>query len=85
MATQKKNDLAKQAGGALALPFNYGDDSNSGWEGTDSSDFSIPFLAIFQAGSPQIKKKGGEYVEGAEEGMLYNTATGEIYDGDAGV
>ena len=82
---KKKTALAKTAGGALELPFSYGDDTGGGWEGTDSEDFTIPFLAILQSGSPQCKKKGAEYIEGAEEGMLYNTATGEIYDGDTGV
>ena len=86
MATQDKKALAKQAaGGSLALPFSYGEDAGGGFEGTSADDFSIPFLAILQSGSPQVKKKGAEYVEGAEEGMLYNTATGEIFDGDAGV
>ncbi len=86
MATSKKNELEKkQAGGALAPKFDYGADAGAGWEGTSSDDFTIPFLAILQSGSPQVKKKGAEYVEGAEEGMLYNTATGEIFDGDAGV
>lgn len=86
MATAKKNALAKtEAGGALALPFNYGEDEGGGFEGTTSDDFSIPFLSILQSGSPQCKKKGSEYIEGAEEGMLYNTATGEITKGDVGV
>lgn len=82
----KKNELAKKAaGGALAPKFDYGEDAGSGFEGTSSEDFTIPFLAILQSGSPQVKKKSAEYIEGAEEGMLYNTATGEIFDGDAGV
>jgi len=84
----KKNELAKkEAAGALALPggYDYGDNAGAGWENTGSEDFTIPFLAILQSGSPQVKKKGAEYVDGAEEGMLYNTATGEIFDGDDGV
>jgi len=82
---KKKNELATKEAAAALAKFDYGDDSGAGWEGTSSDDFAIPFLAILQAGSPQVKKKGAEYVEGAEEGMLYNTASGEIFDGDAGV
>jgi len=86
MATEEKKALAKTAAaGALALPFEYGDDTGGGFEGTSSEDFAIPFLAILQSGSPQVKKKGAEYIDGAEEGMLYNTASGEIFDGDKGV
>lgn len=86
MATSKKSELAtNKGGGALATKYDYGQDAASGWENTSTEDFTIPFLAILQSGSPQIKKKGAEYIEGAEEGMLYNTATGEIYDGEAGV
>jgi hypothetical protein len=86
MATEEKKALAKTAApGALAMPFDYGTEAGSGWEGTSNEDFAIPFLSILQSGSPQVKKKGAEYVEGAEEGMLYNTATGELYDGDTGV
>jgi len=86
MSDKRKNELAKKAAaGALAPAYDYGSDAGGGFEGTSSEDFTIPFLAILQAGSPQVKKKGAEYVEGAEEGMLYNTATGEVFDGDAGV
>ena len=86
MAISKKDALAKtEAGGALALPYNYGEEAGSGWEGTSNEDFAIPWLAILQAGSPKVKKKGAEYIDGAEEGMLYNTATGEIFNGDDGV
>jgi hypothetical protein len=88
MADKKKNELAKkEAAGALALPggYDYGDDANSGWENTGTEDFTIPFLAILQSGSPQCKEAEPEYIEGAREGMLINTATQELYDGKAGV
>jgi hypothetical protein len=86
MSKKDENALAtNKGGGALAPKFDYGEDAGGGWEGTSSDDFTIPFLAILQSGSPQCKKKGAEYIEGAEEGMLLNTATGEIYSGDDGV
>ncbi len=85
MATEKNKLATQPAAGALALPFDYGEQAGSGWEGTSTEDFAIPWLAILQAGSPQVKKKGAEYVQDAEEGMLYNTATGEIFNGDEGV
>jgi hypothetical protein len=88
MATKdKENALAKNAAGttALAGAYDYGTDANAGWENTGADDFTVPFLSVLQAGSPQCKKKNAKHVEGAEEGMLYNTATGDIYGAEEGV
>jgi hypothetical protein len=84
----KKNKLAKtDEAGALALPggHDYGDDVGSGWENTGTEDFTIPFLAILQSGSPQCVETEAEHIEGAKPGMLINTATQELYDGKHGV
>jgi hypothetical protein len=35
--------------------------------------------------SPQCKKSDGAYIKGAEEGMLYNSVTQEVFSGEAGV
>ena len=35
--------------------------------------------------SPQLSKRDGAYIEGAEEGDIFNTVTGEIWGGDKGV
>lgn len=84
---KKKNELAKKEATALALPggHDYGEDVGSGWENTGTEDFTIPFLAILQSGSPQCKEAEAEYIEGAREGMLINTATQEVFNGKDGV
>lgn len=85
---KKKNELAKkEAAAALALPggHDYGDDANSGWENTDSEDFTIPFLSIIQAMSPQVQETEAEYNPDAKAGMLMNTASQELFDGKDGV
>lgn len=46
---------------------------------TSSEDFAIPFLYILQSGSPQVKKSSGDFVEGAEEGLIYNTVSKQLY------
>lgn len=51
----------------------------------DAADNTIPFLAILQKGSPQVNRKKPEYIEGAEAGMLVNTALGRVFPGDTGV
>lgn len=47
---------------------------------TTAEDFAIPFLYILQSNSPQVKKSSGDYVEGAEEGKIYNTVSKELYE-----
>lgn len=52
---------------------------------TAAIDNTLPFLGILQALSPQIKKQEPEYIPGAEEGMIFNTATGQLWKGEEGV
>lgn len=46
---------------------------------TSARDTVVPFLAILQSGSPQVKKQNGEYIQGAEPGMIMNTATKQLW------
>ena len=56
-------------------------------EGTafGADEMQIPFVRALQALSPQLSKKKPEYIEGAEQGDLFNTVTGEVWKGDDGV
>lgn len=54
--------------------------AGAGLQGLSKDDLAIPFLVILQANSPQCKRSDGAYVEGAAEGMLYNSVTKEVYD-----
>lgn len=81
-ADQQKALVASN-GGALAQMFE--EDMGSGFENTDDQSFAIPFLQILQSGSPQCKRSDGAYIKGAEEGMLFNTVTGELFDGEEGL
>jgi hypothetical protein len=53
--------------------------SNRGSEEVTINDLTIPRLSIIQDLSPQRKKNASEYIEGAEEGMLFNTVTNQLY------
>lgn len=53
-------------------------DGPTGLEGVDAKDVSLPRWTILQGLSPQVNSRKDEYVEGAQIGMLFNTATGEI-------
>lgn len=81
----KKNEVAvKDENNALALFGNerpdYVTDTSRGSEGITTDDLSLPRLSIIQDLSPQRKKGKDEYIEGAEEGMVFNTASNALYD-----
>lgn len=61
---------------------NYGDYASAGFETVRQEDLAIPFLAILHTTSPQVED---DNPKGAKAGMLFNTVTQELYDGDAGV
>ena len=61
------------------------EDQGSGAEGMDSQDFMIPRISLLQQMSPQVNKRDGEYVEGAEAGDIFNTVTRTATSGDKGI
>ncbi len=50
-----------------------------GNEDVTVDDLSIPRLDVIQSLSPQRKKSDPAYIEGAEEGMLFNSVTQALY------
>ena len=52
---------------------------NAGSEEVTTSDKVLPRVDVLQALSPQIKKSDPAYIEGAEQGQIFNTVTGEVY------
>ena len=60
-------------------------DAGSGLEGISTIDLAIPRLGILQALSPQCNKADDLFIEGAEPGMIYESVSGELFDGDPGV
>jgi len=54
-------------------------EGNRGAENVTHSDLVIPRLEIVQSLSPARNKSHPDYIPGAEEGVLYNNVTREIY------
>ncbi|MDH3375391.1 MAG: hypothetical protein OEQ39_00270 [Gammaproteobacteria bacterium] len=54
-------------------------DSKRGQEGVGVEDLTIPRLQLIQDLSPQRKKNDPQYIEGAEEGMMFNSVTKALY------
>ena len=76
-----KNDLAtKESSTAIAMVSNFEQDAASSFAGMGQEDFALPFLKLLTNTSPEV----GE-IDGALPGMIYNSVTGELYDGKKGI
>jgi hypothetical protein len=58
----------------------YEQDKGAGLENADKDAYAMPFLIMLQKGSPQVDEDDGAHVEGAKQGMLFNTVTGKFYE-----
>jgi len=68
------------------LPANmFEEDAAKGLGAIGQDDLALPFLKILGQLSPEVNKRDGKYVEGAEPGMIFNSVTGELYDGVKGI
>jgi hypothetical protein len=71
---------------SAGLPTNvFEDDAAKGLGTIGQEDLALPFLKILGQLSPEVNKRDGKYVEGAEPGMIYNSVSGELYDGVKGI
>ena len=68
------------------LPANmFEDDAAKGLGKISQEDLALPFLKILGQLSPEVNKRDGKYVEGVEPGMIFNSVSGELYDGVKGI
>ena len=71
---------------SAGLPSNmFEDDAAKGLGAIGQEDLALPFLKILGQLSPEVNKRDGKYVEGAEPGMIFNSVSGELYDGVKGI
>ena len=84
MNKEQGTGMAKRAD--APLPANvFEDDMGKGLGTIGQQDLALPFLKILAQLSPEVNKRDGKYVEGAEAGMIYNSVTGELYNGTEGI
>ena len=68
------------------LPANmFEEDAAKGLGNISQQDLALPFLKILAQLSPEVNERDGKYVKGAKAGMIYNSVTGELYDGVEGI
>ena len=73
------NQVAEKKEGALAVNL-FEADANQGAQNIAQEDLALPFLKILGQLSPEVNKRDGKYVEGAEPGKIINTVTNTLYD-----
>ena len=73
------NQVAEKKEGALAVNL-FEADAQMGAQNISQEDLALPFLKILGQLSPEVNKRDGKYVEGAEPGKIINTVTNELYD-----
>ncbi len=80
MAKKDENKEIVKAPSHEVVPDYIKKDSKRGSENVDMEDIAIPRLELIQALSPCRKKNDSAYIEGAEEGMMYNNVTRELFE-----
>ena len=79
------NQVAEKKKSDVALTGMFEEDANTSFGNMDSDDNALPFLRVLGQLSPECNKRDAKYVDGAEPGMIFNTVTKQLYDGEAGV
>jgi len=82
-----KNEVAKKQNTEVAV---FDDsillaDAGAGLENVTRDDLIIPRLSILQALSPQVNKRDGAYIEGAEQGSIFDNVANSVHDGATGL
>ena len=72
------NQVATKKEGALATNL-FEADANQGAQNISQEDLALPFLKILGQLSPEVNKRDGKYVEGAEPGKIINTVTNQLF------
>lgn len=81
MAESKQSkEVAEKKNTQVASYEGYADYAGAGFENQTSDDYTIPFLQILQAMSPQLEDN-----DSLKQGMIINTVTGEVFPGKEGI
>ena len=61
------------------------EDADKGFENVRQESLALPILKLLQNSSGEAQKRNQNYVEDAEPGMLLNTVTKKLYQGEKGI
>ena len=72
---KKKNEISTDVVDFTAPEF-----AGAGFENVVASELAIPFLKIASSQTPEIKKSNPKFVEGLQEGHIFNSVTKDFYE-----
>tara|TARA_R100001591_G_scaffold1404_5_gene3463 strand:+ start:20 stop:793 length:774 start_codon:yes stop_codon:yes gene_type:complete len=81
---QSNEVTIKKEAGAVAT-INIEQFGDAGFENVDSKSLALPFLKVLGQLSPQVTQGDSQFMAEARAGMIYNTVTDELYDGQKGI
>lgn len=73
-------EVKTNANAVAVLTSRFEEDAQSGFSGMNQDDFALPFLRLLTNTSPEVGS-----LDGAMPGMIYNSVTGELFDGKKGI
>lgn len=80
-----KNELTVKKETALANYSGFEEFAGGGFSEVRTEDLAIPFLRVLAQLSPEVNKRDGKYVDGAEAGMVFNNVMNRAFSGEEGV
>jgi hypothetical protein len=78
------NQVTTKKEGALAVNM-FEADANQGAQNIAQDDLALPFLKVLGQLSPEINKTHSKFIKGAEAGMILNSVSGELFNGEEGI
>lgn len=89
MATKRNQEQPQEepkvSTAMVVADIDFSADAGAGMEGATQESFAIPFISVLQKSSPQVDEDSGAAIPGAKAGMLYNSVSGKMWDGKAGL
>ena len=79
------NQVAMKKPAQMPSTILFREDAEKGFENVRQESLALPILKLLQNSSGEAQKRNQNYVEGAEPGMLLNTVTKRLYNGDTGI
>jgi len=81
---QEAQIAKRENAGALATNV-FEADAGEGIANIKQEDLALPFLKVLGQLSPEVNTRDAKHVKGAQPGMIVNSVTNELYDGEKGI
>jgi len=74
------NDVAKKKKSEISTNvIDFTNYASAGFENVDAQEMAIPFLKIASSQTPEVKKANSKFVDGLEQGDIFNSVTKDFY------